>query len=135
MNVQLANNTDRKAKFEKYFTHQIFLGRDKWLVFKRHTNFNGIYENEAIELKLQDEALHTTTLLGILCNGRWESPNSRSANELWSIVKKHRKATNRALHKLTTPLADLRPFVFEWNCFKRRFQLQSIKIKRKIKSI
>jgi hypothetical protein len=132
--MYLEDVTDRKEKFEKYFTSQVSLGKDRWLVLNRIINYDGCYGDEAIELKVEDNILHTSTLLGVFSKGRWESPNGH-ANQLWMILKDHRSAVNRALNRLTTPTSDLRPFVFEWKCFKRRFKLQSIRVKRKIKNL
>ena len=125
---------EREQRLAKYYKADISLGHDKWLVFERVVNYEGYDDNEAIELRLFDKPLQTNTLLGTFRSGRWESPSNRSAKDLWKIIKTHEVAVKHILDRLRTPLHDLKPVIFEWRCLKRRFQLQSIKIKRKLKN-
>lgn len=124
---------EREQRLSKYYKANISLGHDKWLVFERLVHYEGVHGAEAIELRLFDRPLQTSTLLGIYKDGRWTSPSNHSAKELWKLVKTHRVVVKTILNRLRTPLHDLKPVVFEWRCLARRFKLKSIKVKRKIK--
>lgn len=122
---------EKKSNIEKFFTGRIFLGEDKWLIFSRFAPYDN-YDADTIEIKLVDKQLQTVTTLGTFLRGRWNSPNHRNANELWKILKQHSRAAYRIINKLSTPMSEFKPFIIEWNCFKRKFLLQSFKIKRKL---
>jgi hypothetical protein len=117
-------------KHNKLYNGHIPIGNDKWLVISRVDSFQG--DGEGIQLSVFDKELQSTTILGELFHGKWYTPNQTNTNTLWSLLKQYPHPIKRIIHNLKTPLNDLKPFILEWNCFKRRFHLQSIKIKRKL---
>ena len=118
------------TKHSKLHNGHIAIGNDKWLIITRKDSFQG--DGEGIELSVHDKELQSITLLGELFHGRWYTPNQSNANVLWSLLKIHSHPIKRIIHNLKTPLNDFKPFILEWQCLKRRFRLESIKIKRKL---
>jgi hypothetical protein len=124
--------TERNPRLEKYYTAHIALGGDKWLVFDRIVDYQD-GERDAIQVVLKDNTLQTTSALGLWYDGRWTSPNDYVGNKLWEYMKPYDVVCKRIMKRLRTPLKEFKPFLLEWNCLKRRFRFESIKIKRKIK--
>lgn len=124
------NTAEHSAKYDKYFTGHIAIGDNKWLILNRTNSCMG--DGESIEISLLDKELQSTTLLGELFHGRWHTPNNSNTNILWKLLKQYRSPIQRVMCNLKTPINDFKPFMLEWQCFKRRFRLQSIKVKRKI---
>jgi len=118
------------TKQSKHHNGQLSIGNNKWLMVNRIDSFQG--DGEGIQLSVFDKELQSTTILGELFHGRWYTPSEANANTLWSLLKQYPHPIKRIIHNLKMPLNDLKPFILEWNCFKRRFRLQSIKIKRKL---
>jgi hypothetical protein len=124
------NAIDHLAKHNKYFTGHIAIGDDKWLILNRTNSCVG--DGESVEILVLDKELQSTTLLGELFHGRWHTPNDSNANMLWKLLKQYRYPIQRVMCNLKTPINEFKPFILEWQCFKRRFRLQSIKAKRKL---
>lgn len=131
--MSITEYPERNTKLDKYYTGQIYVGYDKWLVMNRVKGSDDI--NDAIELTLVDNLAQTGTLLGIYAAGRWVSPNPRNSTMLWTILKQFEFPVKRVLDTVAAPMRDLKPFVMEWYCLKRRFRLESIRIKRKLKNL
>lgn len=112
----------------KYYTGHIGIGDGKWLTISRVESCEGV--GEGIQLSLIDKETQSTMFLGELFHGRWYTPNFTNANVLWTLLKQHQRSVQRIVYNLKTPVS--KPFQVEWQCLKRRFRLESIKVKRKL---
>lgn len=121
-----------EKNLEKFYTASIALDNDRWLMFERVVDYD-IFDEDAVEIKLFDRSLQTTTLLGTWFDGRWSVPLESNGKILWELLKDHKTTVKKVMRNLRTPVGDFGNFTLEWNCVTRRFRLQSIKIKRKIK--
>ena len=124
---------EKNPRLEKYYTAHIALEGDKWLVFDRIVDYQES-DRDAIQVSLKDNELQTTSILGLWYDGRWTSPNEYVSNLFWKYIKPYDVLSKRIIKQLRTPMRELKPFIMEWRCLKRRFRLESIKIKRKIKN-
>lgn len=121
----------RDEKTEKYFSDRISLDDDQWLLFDRVCNYDNCIE-DAVTIKLYDRPIENITLLGTWFDGRWVFPNESNELLLWKLVKQHPKSSKKILRNLRTNLGEFKDFNLEWRCLRRKFRLQSIKLKRKL---
>lgn len=113
----------------KYYEDTIFLTEDICITFKRH--YSG--RTNVIVASLIDNLLETTTLLASFVDGKWISPNQHSSSLFWQSIKEYGPRVCRILNRLNTPTQDHVPLVIEWQCLKRRFRLEYLKLSRKVK--
>jgi hypothetical protein len=121
-----------KEGFDKWFTNQLSLPDDKWLLINRIANYDGT-ERSAVEFKLLDNVVETSVVLGILYDGKWITKNDHNTNVLWSILKPYKLQVMRMVKQVQTPIDTTKPFVVEWHCLTRRFRFETLKFLRKIK--
>jgi hypothetical protein len=121
----------QKKPLSRYMHDRIYLGDDTWLLFDRVRNYNTDDDN-AVVIKYIDNLTQTQSILGTLYHNKWIFPENGNGNLLWKYIKQHSKHTKRILKNLKEPLEDFRPFLAEWQCFKRRFKIETVRIKRKL---
>lgn len=121
----------QKKSLNRYMHDKIYLGDDTWLLFDRVRNYNTDGDS-AVVIKYLDNLTQTQSVLGTLYHSKWIFPENGNSNLLWKYIKQHSVHTKRIIKNLNYPLQDFRPLLIEWQCFKRRFKIEAIKIKRKL---
>jgi len=122
---------NKDARVSKYFDGRVCIDEGVWMVFERVMNYDDT-NCDAITCKFIVSSTETTTLLGTYFNNYWYSPCTNNADIMWKHVKNNKSKVMRIIKSLKVPVQEFAPFVLEWKCLRRRFTLNSLKVRRQL---
>ena len=122
-----------EEKYKRHFQDDINLGNNMWLVFQRVSYYLGTKQN-AMTVTLLDSETETRTHLATYFAGSWTSPSQINLDIFWRYATQYRSRIKYIQRQMLCPIRDTGMFEVEWDCLRRRFKLQVLKLTKSIKN-